>query len=338
MTARPTTPSHAAVPAGREPVPGDDAALVDLTRLAGRVTGMRVGRAVRLLALDETGGGVRCHKQRAADAAVTAAARDGYGGVVVGSCGNYGWAVARSARAAGLAAIVVVPAGFAVDTGGMIAAGARVVRAGTTYEDAVAASRRLTGRGPDPSPLPTGNGVVTRCGPLADVNVDGPYARAVDGAHRRIVEAIADSPDDSPDVLWIPLGNGTTVAAVGGAVLDRGWRCRVVGVSSRCNNSVLAAWPGRCHSPLDPELLKPTAANEPLVNCDALHGQTALDTLHATGGLAVGVSDAALLDAGRLLRRAGLRVSPAGAAGVAGLLAAVRNNLRGGTHVAVLTG
>lgn len=276
---------------------------------------------LQVLALDETAGGSRCHKQPAAEAAVRAAAAAGFEQVVVGSCGNYGWAVARAARTEGVEATVVVPAGFAVDVGRMAAAGATVLRMGTTYEDAVAASRWLAD-----------------LLDAADVNVDGPYAREVLGAHRLIVERVAELPGRPPEAVWVPLGNGTTVAAVGGGILSRGWTTAVVGVSSAGNNSVVAAWPTGRHEPIPAATVRPTVANEPLVNIDALHGQAALAVLRATGGAAVGVADPALLAAQQLLRRHGLTVSPAGAAGVAGLLQeAARGTVGRGRHVAVLT-
>lgn len=276
---------------------------------------------LQVLVLDETAGGSRCHKQPAAEAAVRAAAAAGFEQVVVGSCGNYGWAVARAARAEGVEATVVVPAGFAVDGVRMAAAGATVLRMGTTYEDAVAASRWLAGL----------------LG-AADVNVDGPYAAQVLAAHRMIVERVAGLPGPPPEAVWVPLGNGTTVAAVGGGILSHGWPTAVVGVSSAGNNSVLAAWPTGRHEPIPAAAVRPTVANEPLVNVEALHGHAALAVLRATAGAAVGVEDAALMAAQELLRRHGLTVSPAGAAGVAGLLQeAARGTVRRGRHVAVLT-
>jgi threonine synthase len=204
----------------------------------------------------------------------------------------------------------------------MIRAGARVLRTGRTYEDAVAASHRLT---------------ATREG-VADVNVDGPYAAVVASAHATITEELADLPGGPPADVWVPVGNGTTLAAVAAAMLRRGWPTRPVGVSSQGNNSILGSWPRRTHRPLDPASLAPTRANEPLVNCRALHGQAALDVLHTTGGRVTGIPDPALEAAALVLRRAGLRVSPAGAAGFAGLLAAARTGLPGGVHVAILTG
>jgi hypothetical protein len=66
---------------------------------------------------------------------------------------------------------------------------------------------------------------------------------------------------------------------------------------------------------------------------------TALDVLHATGGAAIGITDARLGAAGRTVRRAGLSATPAGSAGLAAMLLAVSDTGRTqGGHVAVLTG
>jgi threonine synthase len=296
--------------------------LVDVTGLVGQLAGGAQPAGLRLLALDETGRGEACHKQRAADAAVVAAARDGYRRVTAGSCGNYGRAVARAAEAAQLAATIVVPASFTADTSAISQTGARVLRIGTTYEDAVTASRRLA--------------MTSRA--MADVNVDGPYGGVVASAHAAIADELAALPGGPPVTAWIPVGNGTTLTAVAVALRRRGRRTRPVGVTSHGNNSILGSWPHRVHRQLDPASLVPTPANEPLVDVDALHGQDTLDVLHASGGHVTGVDDRALEEAALLLRQAGLPVSPAGAAGVAGLAAAARDDLTGGVHVAILTG
>lgn len=296
--------------------------MVDVTDLVSDVTGSPVPAVARVLALDETAGGTTCHKQRAADAAVHAAAGDGYRRVTAGSCGNYGLVVARAAAAARLPATIVVPVPFTADPGLMIGAGARVLRIGTAYEDAVAASHHLAATSVA----------------MADLNVDGPYAAVVASAHAAIVEEMAGLPGGPAAAVWVPVGNGTTLAALASALLQRGWPTRPVGVTSQGNNSILGSWPHRTHRPLDPASLAPTPSNEPLVNSGALHGQATLDVLHATGGRVAGVPDVALDTAALILRRAGLRVSPAGAAGFAGLLAAARTGLTRGVHVAILTG
>ena len=292
--------------------------LADLTEWVGDAL-----PSARVFVLDETGGGRRCHKQRAADAVALAAAEAGHQRVTAGSCGNYGAALAVAAARLGLAATIVVPASYGqADTHRMRDLGAQVIRSGDTYEDAVAASRRLA----------EGSG-------MADANIDGPFGAVAVAALGEIVTGLDAVPGGPPAGLWVPLGNGTTVTAVGAAIRRRGWTTRVFGVSSSGNNSILDSWPSRQHRPIPPTVLTPTATNEPLVNWDAMHGQRALDILHATAGGAVAVTDARLESARRALHRAGFTTSAAGAAGVAGLLlASAGTGLTGGSHVAVLTG
>ena len=279
--------------------------------------------SVQVLILDEPSGGRRCHKQRAADAVAHAAAEASHERVTAGSCGNYGLALAVAAARLDLAAIIVVPATYRqADTRRMRDLGARVIRSGGTYEDAVIASRRLA----------EGGGV-------ADANVDGPFSAAAVAALGEIVAGLGAVAGGPPAGLWVPLGNGTTVAAVGEVIRHRGWDTRVFGASSPGNNSILESWPSRQHRPISPTSLTPTATNEPLVNWSALHGQMALDLLHTTAGDLVAVTDAQLVLACRTLGRAGFTVSPAGAAGVAALLlTSTGARLSGGAHVAVLTG
>ena len=94
-----------------------------------------------------------------------------------------------------------------------------------------------------------------------------------------------------------------------------------------------------------------TPAREPLVNWQALHGQDALDALHArqaTGGRGhvLGVTDVSLCEAQAVLAANGLHVSPSGAAGLAGLLTTQAHSAHAGgatddagaVHVVVLTG
>jgi threonine synthase len=276
-----------------------------------------------LVAKDETRGGVSSHKARAATALVQGAVLAGCRGIAVGSCGNYGQAVATACRLAGLEATVVLPTSYDVDDQPIRAAGAMVIRAGATYEDAVTVSRHMA----------------THSG-FTDGNVDASLSEYVRESLARIALELRLALPRPPSGIWIPMGNGTTVAAVGGMVLDLGWPTRVYGVSSSGNNSILASWPGRVHVPLLAASLLPSRVSEPLANWNALHGDEALDVLHETGGAAVGVNDLELLLTQMALRGAtGLITrSTAGVAGLAGARRHVGRLGQAGTHVAVLTG
>jgi threonine synthase len=270
------------------------------------------------LAANESGS----HKLRAAIGIIAAAVRDGHRQVAAGSCGNYGLAVAIAARDAGIDATVTLPSGWGDEGAAIRSLGARVELVDGGYEDAVAASKRTATR--------TGS---------ADANVDGPYAASGTLALSSITDDLADVLAQPPAVIWVPLGNGTTLAALHAGIARRGWPTTLVGVSSAGNNSILASWPGNTQALLDPATLRETEANEPLVNWAALHGDEALAALHATRGAAIGVSDMTLLAGRDALAAVGMPATPAGAAGIAGLMSAAGEPARRpGVHVALVTG
>lgn len=283
-----------------------------------RVDGLLDG--IRLLVKDETRNVSGSHKERAALAVARRAAAEGHRRVAVGSCGNYGLAVAVACRAVGIAATVVLPRGWSGLARTVRRLGARVMLIDGCYEDAVAASRQVA----------ADEGT-------ADGNVDGPYATTVQRALGQIAYELREVLAEPPRTLWVPLGNGTTVTAIGCAVIEMGWPTKVVGVTSTGNNSILASWPAVVHTPIPPEALAPTRECAPLVNWCALHGDAALRVLHATGGFVVGVDDEQLLQARAGLACYRVAASPAGAAGVAGASALLATTSVT-THVAILTG
>lgn len=283
------------------------------------------GPDVQILVKDETRNHAGSHKQRAARAVVRAAVTRGHHGLAVGSCGNYGLAMAAEAHAAGMPVNVVLPEGWADRRlrQALMALGAWVRYTAGGYEDAVACSKSLAAE----------QG-------WADGNVDGDYAAQAMDALTGIADEIVQALPQAPSGVWVPLGNGTTAVALA-AGLHRCWpTVTVVGVTAAGSNSILASWPGCRHTALPFRLAAVTSVREPLVSVDALHGQECLDVLHQTAGRVIGVSDGHLLAAQQRLREHGLASSPAGAAGLAGLMAAapVPAGPVTETHIVVLTG
>lgn len=287
--------------------------------MAGALTPVEVD-GTQFLVKDEASAPSRSHKQRAADAMVTAVLADGFERVVVGSCGNYGIAVAASGQAAGAEVTVVVPSDAGDAASRVRGFGADVVTVDGSYEDAVDASR-----------------VVAVGIKAADGNVDGPYEQVIQRALGAIASEVLNALAGPLATLWVPLGNGTTVLAITSALRRAQVDAQVVGVTTEGHNSILASWPGRYHRPLAADAVRSTSDRGPLVNWSALHGQRAIDALHATGGSVVGVSDHQLMTAAAHLRARGTEVTPSGAAGVAGLLSHP-DEASPRTNVAVLTG
>ena len=91
---------------------------------------------------------------------------------------------------------------------------------------------------------------------------------------------------------------------------------------------------------LDPNRVRETAINEPLINWHSSEGDLALEAIRSTGGWASDASDRAMRSHARMLREhEGLSVLPASTAGLAVLLERHRKEpLPGDRYVAVLTG
>ena len=210
--------------------------------------------------------------------------------------------MALAARDSGLTAAICVPCRyFSPQIQAIKSAGSDVILHGETYEDAVDYSRRLA----------------ADCA-WADCNPDGPFeAVLLDGLASRLERRMV-ALGELPDVLWLPLGNGTTALAAL-AVVDRlNAVCRVVAVTSQGNNSILSSWRQGRHVPLAACDLRETPANEPLCNWSAAHGTELL--AKANDRLSViGVADRDLVRAAAALRRLRrVRYTPSGSAGFAG--------------------
>jgi len=127
---------------------GAGAGVVRETPLLGsRTLSERVGGAVALKAesLQRTGS----FKLRGALAKLAALGEEARGGVIAGSAGNHGQAVAYAARARGVRCEIVMPEGAAITkVEACRAAGATVRLVGASVEEALAAAReRATGEG-----------------------------------------------------------------------------------------------------------------------------------------------------------------------------------------------
>lgn len=334
-TGRSTTQVESGTAGGREAageeVPTAPAGrLVDLLG-AGDPTGRR-GRGpllpgTRVQALDLAVGVTGTYLVMAARRAVLAARMDGYGRVMCGSAGPYGAAVGKAAADLDMEALVVVPIGTDPATVRRIAGtGAQVVSAGVTFGQMLATARARVRSS------------------TGDLSVGGPYSQQVLEAAGGIVETLAQQSPAPPTALWLPLGSGATAAGVSGRVWLRRWTTAVYGVGLAGGHSVVTSWPGQ-HRPVpggSQSLPATMGVQEPgweLVRDVAEHGAVAMDRLRGTGGEPVGVGPADLIRARELLARHGVHASPAGSAGLAGLLAeSARGRTLAGRHVAVVTG
>ena len=271
--------------------------------------------------IDESDNAAHCHKNIMANTAVNLAKRIGFSVLTAGSCGNYGLALAVAARETGLATTICIPWRYSSPSIQEIrATGAKVTRHGITYEDAVAHSRQLAS-----------------VNSWADCNPGGPFeTELIEELASRIglrILALARA----PDVLWMPLGNGTTALAALIALSRLSLPCHVIAVTSHGNNSILGSWKQGRHVPLAPQDLSETQTNEPLCNWNAIHGSELLARSGSRLSV-IGVRDHQLIHAAmelRQLRR--VHYTPSGCAGYAGYAEHVRTNTDALHHGILLT-
>ena len=276
-----------------------DPVFLDTPQLESEALSDAVG--ARLVLKVETLTPVRSFKGRGADAFVAALVAEAGPGasphVVCASAGNFGQGIAYSARARGARATV-----FAAETANalkiarMRALGADVRLAGADFDAAKDAARAYA----------AGLGV-----PFVE---DGRELAVTEGAGT-MGEELARWPVPL-DVALIPLGNGALLAGVGHALRAASPATRLVAVCA-------AGAPAMAWSIRDARVVE-TAATDTIADGIAVRVPVpeALADLQGVVDEVVLVDDATVLEAMRLLHRhVGLVVEPAGAVGVAAVLA-----------------
>jgi len=259
-----------------------------------------------------------------------------YDVITVGSCGNYGVAIAYFAKLFGLKAVVVIPKGYhATRFHEFEEYGARIVRIEGMYEDAVTYSKILAKREGwyDANP-----GLENR-----EINMV---------AYSTISDHIFRYFNDSPDTVSVAVGNGTTLAGIffGFEELYRNGFIthipRMIAGSTPKDNAVIHSFLMGSESAIaiPPEKIHETTINEPLVNYYAFDGDAALHALRKSNGFAEYVSDYRMLYLSRLLKRtSGLNVLPASTAALGALINVLKKLEKSGEltdkehHVVVLT-
>jgi threonine synthase len=271
-------------------------------------------------------------KDRIAFAQAMDALRRGFDAMTVATCGNYGAATALAASVAGLRCVVYIPADCHTRRlTEMEKLGAEIARADGGYEEAVRQSRERASREE-----------------IYDANPGGENTTIQLKAYAEIAYEIYDDLRDAPAAVAVPVSNGTTLAGIHRGFLSlyrRGKTSRIprmIAGSSPDKNPILEAFLGeaaRCDD-LEPERVRETRVNEPLVNWHSIDGDHALDAIRATGGFADSVSDRALLGWAKTVRESeGLNVLPASTAGLAAFARRHRRQAFGpDRYVIVLTG
>ena len=280
----------------------------------------------------EGGNPTGTQKDRIAFAQCADALRRGFEAITVATCGNFGVAVALSARLAGLRCVIHIPEAYTSNrVREMQEYGAEILRVPGDYEHAVDVSRAHAEEHD-----------------IYDANPGGLNSLLQLKKYGQIAHELYDDLRDAPFAVAVPVSNGTTLAGIhkGFQSLYRRGKTsrmpRMVAGSSFRKNPIIRAFRKslpRCEN-LEPGSIKETAINEPLINWRSIDGDEALAAIRATGGWAEGASDKDMLQCARMLReREGLHVLPASTAGLVALLDRhKREPLPGDRYVVILTG
>ncbi len=257
-------------------------------------------------------------KDRGMVVAVAKAVEEGKKAVLCASTGNTAASAAAYAAHCGLAAYVLIPAGF-VAKGKLaqaIAHGATIVAIEGNFDDALNLARALSARRP-----------------VALVNSVNPHR--LEGQKTAAFE-IVDALGEAPDMLFIPVGNAGNISAYWQGFVEyyRAGHCRrlprMMGFQAEGAAPIVRGEPVP-----DPQ----TVATAIRVGNPA-SWHLAVKARDESGGIIDAVSDQEILAAYRLLaQEEGIFAEPASAAAVAGLLkVAQREDLRRQVVVCVITG
>lgn len=252
-------------------------------------------------------------KDRIAFAQIMDALRRGYDTVTVATCGNYGAAISLAASLAGIECVIYIPEKYHTNRIKEIENnGAKIIRVIGDYENSVKVSQDdADEKG------------------YYDANAGGINTMLQLRAYGEIAYEIYDELRDAPAVVAMPVSNGTTLAGVykGFISLYRRGKTskipRIVAGSSFGKNPIIQAFLknlSTCED-LEPEKIRETAVNEPLINWRSIDGDYALEAIRNTNGWGGYATDKNMTLFSKVLReKEGLSVLPASTAGLISLL------------------
>jgi threonine synthase len=262
-------------------------------------------------------------KDRGMVVAVAKATEEGSRAIICASTGNTSASAAAYGAAAGIAVVVILPAGR-IAAGKLLqaqAAGARVVAVDGGFDDALRVVREMTAEAAGDHPLTLVNSV-------------NPYR--IEGQKTAAFE-ICEDLGGAPDYLAIPVGNAGNITAYWKGFSEY----RAAGMVETTPRLLGFQAAGAAPLVLGHDVEAPETVATAIRIGRPASGDLALAARDASGGLIDAVTDEEILAAYRdLARHEGIFCEPASAASVAGVrkVAAEGRIDPGATIVAVLTG
>lgn len=271
-------------------------------------------------------------KDRIAFAQVHDAFRRSYDIVALATCGNYGVAMAYAAYLAGIRCRIYIPESYHTErVREMEKFEAEIIRLPGSYEDTV-----------------TQSSLIAAQEGWYDANPGGANTVLQIQAYALIAHEIYDQLRDAPRYVAAPVSNGTLLAGVYRGFVNlykRGKTSRVpvfIAGSAANKNPIISSFRAGLSdcADIDPNQIRETATNEPLINWHSFDGNEALYALRQTDGDAMHVSDKKMKAMSTFLhKKEGYRILPASTAGLIALLEKHRKEpFINDRYVAILTG
>lgn len=269
------------------------------------------------------------HKDRAAYSHMKYASENGYDTISVGTCGNYGVAFSLYSKMYNMKTQIFVPERYHSSKVKLMRSYGAIVReVQGTYEDSVERSR---------------NYAVDN--DWYDANPGDATATISYSAYSKISYEIFQQFGRAPDAISVPVGNGTTLVGIyrgfvnlrKAGLIDK--IPRFLGASTTGGNPVIKAFKNKGRIvDIDPESLRESDVNEPLVASHAYDGELALKAIRDTNGNAEYISDSKMIYYRKMIgKEVGIKVLPASTAPLEAIRKAVKfpdENL----YVAIITG
>ena len=271
-------------------------------------------------------------KDRIAFAQVQDAIRRSYLTISLATCGNYGVAISYAAYLAGISCKIFIPETYHTErTSEMLNFDAEIIKLPGTYEDAVKESS-----------------ILAKKNRWYDANPGGANTHLQISAYAEIAEEIYDQLRDAPKYIAAPVSNGTLLAGIYRGFVrlyKRGRTSRIpifIAGSAAYKNPIISSFRSGLDSceDIDPNLVRETAINEPLINWHSFDGNEALYALRESGGEAHHISDRKMKEMSTFLhKKEGYRILPASTSGLIALLEVhEKNEMINDRYVAILTG
>lgn len=245
--------------------------------------------------------------------------------IILASTGNMAASCACYAAAAKLPCFVLVPEGVAVaKLAQVLAFGGHIIQVKGNYNDAATLAKAIAEE--------------------SNFYLAGDYAFRVEGQKTAAFEMLDQMLLQVPDVVIVPIGCGTNIAAYAKGFAE--YQAlglinkipKLIGVQATGANAVVTSF--HKHSRHIKSLASANTIASAIAVPDPIDGIKALDAIYKTQGLAVAVSDQAMLQAQHALStEEGLLVETASAATLAALMQVSQEQQYANQHVVcVLTG